>query len=141
MTPDPYTQPEFYDGITFKRFMAWFVDMLMITVLCVLAVLLTAFIGLFFLPLLILIVGFIYRCATLASSSATWGMRLMAMEIRQSDDRPLDGTTALLHTLGYTISVAMFPLQLISIVMMVVTDRRQGLTDMVLGTVALNKRR
>ncbi|MGJ8558402.1 MAG: RDD family protein, partial [Sulfitobacter geojensis] len=43
--------------------------------------------------------------------------------------------------LGYSVSFAIPVLQLISIVLMLTSARRQGLTDMVLGTVALNKRR
>ena len=141
MTPDPYTQPQFYDGIPLKRLLAWVVDMILTTLLCVLIVPFTAFTGLFFFPFLLLIVGFVYRWATLASGSATWGMRLMAMELRQADDRPLNSATAFVHTLGYSMSMAIPVFQLISIILMVTSERRQGLTDMVIGTVALNRRR
>ena len=141
MTPDPHTQPQFYDGIPLKRLLAWVVDMVLIAVICVLIVPVTAFTGIFFFPFLMLVVGFIYRCGTLAGGSATWGMRLMSMELRRSDDRPLDGGTAILHTLGYSISLAFPILQVISIVLMLTSERRQGLTDMALGTVALNRRR
>ena len=87
------------------------------------------------------VTGFIYRVATITGRSATWGMRLMAMEIRRGDDRPFDGGTALLHTLGYSVSLAFPVLQVISVVLMLTSERRQGLTDMVLGTVPLNCRR
>ena len=140
MTPDPDTQPQFYDGIPTKRLLAWFVDTVLIVLICLLIVPFTAFTGLFFFPFLMLVIGFIYRVGTLANGSATWGMRLMSMELRSDDDRPLDGTQALLHTLGYSISIAMPLLQVISIVLMLSSARRQGLTDMVLGTVAMNRR-
>ncbi|WP_281992215.1 RDD family protein [Sulfitobacter geojensis] len=141
MTPDPDTQPQFYDAVPTKRLVAWILDMILIAVLCLIIVPFTAFTGLFFFPFLMLVVGFLYRVATLAGGSATWGMRLMSLEIRRGDDHPLDGTTAFLHTLGYSVSFAIPVLQLISIVLMLTSARRQGLTDMVLGTVALNKRR
>jgi uncharacterized RDD family membrane protein YckC len=141
MTPDPDTQPQFYAAVPTKRLVAWILDMVLIVVICLIIVPFTAFTGLFFFPFLMLVVGFIYRIATLAGGSATWGMRLMSVEIRQGDDRPLDGATAFLHTLGYSVSFAIPVLQLISIVLMLTSARRQGLTDMVLGTVALNKRR
>jgi uncharacterized RDD family membrane protein YckC len=141
MTPDPHTQPQFYEGIPTKRLLAWIVDMILIVLICLLIVPFTAFTGIFFFPFLMLVVGFIYRWATLAGSSATWGMRLMAMEIRRGDDRPFDGGTALLHTLGYSVSLAFPVLQVISVVLMLTSERRQGLTDMVLGTVPLNCRR
>lgn len=141
MTPDPHDQPQFYDGIPLKRLLAWLVDMVLIVLICVLILPFTFFTGIFFFSVMMLVVGFVYRWGTLAAGSATWGMRLLSMEIRQADDRTLSGGTALMHTLGYSISVA-FPLfQLISIVLMVTSERKQGLTDMVLGTVALNRRR
>ncbi len=141
MTPDPHTQPEFYQGIPTKRLLAWGVDMIIIVGLCLVILPFTVFTGIFFFPLMMLVVGFIYRVATLANGSGTWGMRLLSMELRQANDRPLDAGTAFMHTLGYSVSIAMAPLQLISVILMLTSERRQGLTDMVLGTVALNRRR
>ncbi len=140
MTPDPDTQPQFYTGVPTKRLVAWILDMVLIVLICLAMLPFTAFTGILFFPFLMLIVGFLYRVATLTGGSATWGMRLLSLEIRQGDDRPLDGATALLHTLRYSVSLALPVLQLISIVLMLTSARRQGLTDMVLGTVALNKR-
>lgn len=140
-TPDPDMQPEFYDGVPTKRLMAWVVDMIVTIGMCLAVLPFTVFTGIFFFPLLILMVGFIYRVVTLSTGSATWGMRLMGMELRDLRDRPFDFGTALFHTLGYSISWAMAPLQLISMVLMCVTDRKQGLSDMVLGSVAVNRRR
>lgn len=140
-TPDPDTHPEFYDGIPMKRLLAWVVDMIVIIGLCLVVLPFTAFTGIFFFPILMLLVGFFYRVITLTTGSATWGMRLMGMELRDLRDRPFDFGTALLHTLGYSVSWTMAPLQLISVVLMCVTERKQGLSDMVLGTVAVNRRR
>lgn len=140
MTPDPDMQPQFYDGVPSKRLLAWGADTLIIAVLTMVVIPFTAFIGLFFLPFLYLVLGFAYRVVTLSRSSATWGMQLMAIELRTREDARFDLPTALLHTLGYTISIAMPLLQLISMVLMLSTERRQGLSDMVLGTVALNRR-
>ncbi|WP_371036537.1 MULTISPECIES: RDD family protein [unclassified Rhodosalinus] len=138
--PDPERQPEFYAGVPAKRLLAWVVDMLLIVLLSLLVVPFTAFTGIFFFPFLMLVVGFLYRVATLAGGSATWGMRLMAIEIRDARGLRLDVSTAFLHTLGYTVSIAVFPLQIVSIVLMLVSTYRQGLTDHVMGTVALNLR-
>ncbi|WP_299030826.1 RDD family protein [uncultured Sulfitobacter sp.] len=140
MTPDPELQPQFYDGVPTKRLLAWGVDTLITVVLTLVVIPFTAFIGLFFLPLLYLLLGFAYRTVTLSRSSATWGMQLMAIELRTRDDNRFDLPTAFLHTAGYTVSLAMPLLQLISIVLMLSTERRQGLSDHVLGTVALNRR-
>ncbi|NOR31781.1 MAG: RDD family protein, partial [Sulfitobacter sp.] len=117
------------------------VDAIIILLACLVVLPFTAFTGLFFFPLMILVIGFFYRVATLSSGSSTWGMRLMGMELRTQNDERLDTGTALLHTLGYTVSISVMPLQLISIVLMGTTARCQGLSDMVLGTVALNRRK
>ncbi len=139
-TPDPLDQPQFYENTPTKRLFAWIVDLIVILGISIVILPLTAFTGIFFFGFLLLTVGFAYRVITIARGSATWGMRLMALELRDQADRPLDLPLAFLHTLGYSISIAMPLLQVISIVLMCTTARRQGLTDMVLGTVALNRR-
>lgn len=137
--PDPDVQAEFYQDVTFKRFLAWFIDTAAVFVLCVLVLPFTAFTGIFFFGGLMFVFGFAYRVVTLATGSATIGMRLMSIEFRQADGTRFDLSAAFLHTLGFTISV-MFPiLQVISVVLMITTDRKQGLTDHVMGSVAINR--
>lgn len=137
--PDPITKPEFYTGVLLKRAGAWVFDAVLIGILCVVIVPFTAFTAIFFFPFLMLVVGFVYRWFTIAGKSSTWGMRLMGIELRDHDGLRLQSGTALAHTLGYSLSVAIAPLQLISILMMIVTERKQGLTDLLLGTTALNR--
>ena len=138
--PDPFQQPQFYRAVPMKRLIAWLVDFVIILLLCVLALPFTAFLGLFFWPVMMLTIGFVYRVATIAAGSATWGMRFAGIELRDAHGARLDGGLALAHTAGYTISFAFPILQVISVVMMVTTARGQGLTDAFLGTVALNRR-
>jgi uncharacterized RDD family membrane protein YckC len=140
MIPDPDIQPQFYTGVPTKRLLAFGVDSLIILALTLVVIPFTAFIGLFFFPFLYIVLGFGYRVVTLSRSSATWGMQLMAIEMRTRDDKRFDLPTAFFHTLGLVVSLGMPPLQFISIVLMLSTERGQGLTDMVLGTVALNRR-
>ncbi len=137
--PDPDLKPEFYADVPTKRLLAWVVDTILITLLCLVILPFTAFTAIFFFPLLYLVVGFVYRSVTLAGRSATWGMRLMAIEFRTSDGRRFDLPTAVLHTLGYSISISMVLVQIVSIGLMLMTPRAQGLTDMVLGTAAVNR--
>lgn len=137
--PDPQIKPEFYADVPTKRFMAWIVDTVLIALLCLFIIPFTAFTALFFLPLLFLVVGFFYRMISLSGRSATPGMRLVALEFRTSDGSPLDPSFAFLHTLGYTVSFAMVMPQIISVGLMILTPRRQGLTDLVLGSVAINR--
>ncbi len=137
--PDPVRESAFYAGVTAKRGLAWLVDAAITFAICVVLLPFTAFTALFWWPLLWLTVGFLYRWATLAGGSATWGMRLMAIQIRDRDGSRLDAPTAFAHVLGYTVSVAFLPLQLLSVALMVALGRGQGLTDLALGTAAINR--
>ena len=138
--PDPDLQPDFYASILPKRLMAWIVDTLVITALTLIAGLLTLGVGLFLFFMFFAVIGFIYRFVTLANGSATWGMRFAGVELRTAQGDRFDAAAAFLHTLGYTVSLTIAPLQLVSIVLMMISDRGQGLTDMVLGTAMLNRR-
>lgn len=137
--PDPEFQAEFYRDVPAKRLFAWAVDTFAVAVMTAVIVPLTAFIALFFLPVLFLTVNFLYRWATLTSGSATWGMRLAAIEFRRIDGSRFDGVTAFLHTLGYTLSISSVLPQMASMVLMATGPRAQGLSDLVLGTVAINR--
>jgi uncharacterized RDD family membrane protein YckC len=137
--PDPATQAEFYEGVPYKRLLAWVVDAIIISAITVVVVPFTAFTAIFYLPFLVMIISFIYRWLTIASRSSTWGMRLLAIEFRNDAGHRLDSGEAALHTLGYSLSWAIFPAQLASAIMMCVTERGQGLTDFALNTTAINK--
>ena len=140
MLPAPETHPEFYERVASKRLIAWIIDLAVIIIVGAILTPLTAFTALFFFPAFVMIVGFVYRVMTLASGSATWGMRLMAIELRQGDGSKLELTSAFLHTLGLYISFTFPLIQLASCVMMATQRSGKGVTDMILGTVMLNKR-
>ncbi|MBS1303564.1 RDD family protein [Loktanella sp. SALINAS62] len=137
--PDPDTMPEFYDGVPSRRALAWVVDVTVVFIFSLLLLPLTLFIALFFFPVMMMGVGFIYRWFTIASGSATWGMRLFNIELRDAQGARLSSGAALAHTAGYALSVITFPLQLVSIGAMAITPKRQGLTDFVMGTTAINR--
>ncbi|TFL18210.1 RDD family protein [Jannaschia formosa] len=137
--PDPHHQPEFYDGIVVKRGLAWVVDVLLITFATFLLGIVTLSLAWFLWPIASLAVGALYRVTTLANRSATWGMRLMGVELRDHHGRRFDGPTALLHVIGYYASISFLLPALGSVAAMLVTDRRQGLTDLVMGTAAINR--
>ena len=138
--PDPHAQPEFYEDVNTKRLLAWVVDVVLITGVTLLLSVFTLFTALLILPFVYAVISFTYRWITLTSGSATLGMRLFSLELRRADGEKFDAQTAFLHTAGYFASVAIFPLQFVSIGLMLFSERRQGLTDMILGTVALNRR-
>ena len=139
--PDPQTRADFYAGIRTKRLIAWVFDVVLIGVISAILVPFTAFAALFFFPFFMLVIGFFYRWFTLSAGSATWGMALMAVQLREGDGHKLSGSTAFWHTVGYSVSIVVAPMQLISVIMMCVTDRRQGLTDLILNTAAINRPR
>lgn len=138
--PDPQYQPEFYADIPPKRLMAWVIDVALILGLTLLALPFTAFIGLFFLPFLYAAIGFVYRVTTLTGGSATLGMRVMSVELRSAQGDRFDLGSAFLHTAGYYVSWALALVQLANVVLMSTSERGQSLTDMVMGTVMLNRR-
>jgi uncharacterized RDD family membrane protein YckC len=137
--PDPSRDLAFYQGVNTKRALAWLIDVVLIAVIAALIVPFTAFTALFFFPVLMLVAGFLYRWATLAGGSATWGMRMMGVELRERDGGRLTGASAFWHTAGYSLSVAVFPAQIVSCLMMLLLGRGQGLTDVILGTAMINR--
>ncbi len=138
--PDPERHAAFYSGVPAKRAMAWIIDTIFVTLIVVLIALITALTALFILPLVWLSVGFLYRWVTISGRSATWGMRLMSIELLDRYGQRFDAATAFLHTLGYSLSMAFVLPQILSVGLMLISRRGQGLTDMVLGSVAINSR-
>ncbi len=143
--PNPHTHADFYTDVPSKRLIAWVIDLGFTAILSAPFMLPILLLGaLLFFPLLLLpviwaCVGFLYRWTTISSGSATWGMRIMAIELRDIHGQRLSGTTAFLHTLGSTLSFCFAVVQAVSIFLMATSERGQGLTDMVLGTTMLNK--
>lgn len=137
--PDLHFDQSLYQDVTVKRGLAFVIDTLIISALTAVFVLLTFLTSLLILPLVFGVIGFLYRVLTLTAGSATWGMRLFAIEFRDSEGQPFDFTLALLHTVGTAISFASGIIQIISIGLMFLSAKGQGLTDHVLGTVAINR--
>lgn len=137
--PDPERQGEFYASVPVKRGLAWVVDTILIALITTVLALISI-VGVFFWLAIFVGVSFVYRWVTIALGSATPGMRLMAIEFRDAYGRRLNSLQAFLHTVGYFVSWGFGVVQLASIIFMMTTERGQGLTDMVLGTTALNRR-
>ncbi len=137
--PDPLDHAEFYDGVTLKRGLAWIVDVILVSLITAGVVVLTLFTGLFILPVIFLAVDFLYRWVALARKSATPGMRMTGILFLDRSGQRLDPGTALLHTIGYYLSGLTLLAQLLSIGLMFISARGQGLTDHILGTVAINR--
>lgn len=139
MPPVAEFDPGFFEGVLGKRALAWIMDSIAILGLVVLVLPLTLFSGVLFLPVLYLFLGLIYRWVTVARIGATPGMWLLGLELRRRDGARLDPALAFQHALGFTISFTVFPLQLLSIGLMLTSDHKTGLSDILLGTVAINR--
>lgn len=141
--PDPELDRQFYAGVPTRRLIAWFIDLavalffgLPIALFFGLA---TLGFGFALFPFLLASVSFVYRVLTISGGSATWGMRVMGIELRRADGARFDFGTALMHTALYTLSIAFVVAQLISCLAMVGTRYGQGLPDLVLRTTAINR--
>lgn len=143
-TPAPFPL-EIYDGVAPKRLTAWFLDLAFTALLSAPLVLpLMALGAILIFPLILIpaiwcITSFVYRWATISNHSGTWGMRIMAIELRDISGQRLSSGMAFMHTLGSTLSFGTTVVQVVSMLMMVTTQKGQGLTDMVLGTTMINK--
>lgn len=140
--PDPELDRQFYEGVPARRLLGWVVD---VTLILAVGVPLAVFFGLATLglgfavfPLVVAGVGFLYRTVTIANRSATWGMRLVGIELRRHDGSRFDFVTALLHTTLYTFAMGMVVVQMASVVAMLGTRHGQGLPDLILRTTAIN---
>jgi uncharacterized RDD family membrane protein YckC len=140
--PDPDRDRQFYQGVPSRRLAAWFVDLFVIVAICLIVIpvfgILTLGFGFFVIPFVFAAVGFVYRVATITGGSATWGMRLMGIELRRGDGSRFDLLTAFLHTAIYTICIGVLVLQVVSMGLILITRYQQGLHDLILGTTAIN---
>ena len=141
--PDPDLAPQFYEGVPMRRLAAWLVDaavVLLIGVpLALLFGLLTLGFGFVLFPAIVGGSGLLYRTLTLASGSATWGMRFTGIEFRRHDGTRLDPLFAVLHTGASAIVLGVVVLQVVSCGTIVWTRYRQSLADIILGTTAINR--
>jgi len=137
--PYPHSHPKFYESVTTKRFFAWLIDSIIVLGILIITSPFTFFVSLFLFPFFYAAIDFVYRTATLTMGSATFGMRLIAVELRHESGHRLDFVTSLFHTIGLYVSYAFVLVQIASIGMMVTRDDRKGLTDLVVGTVMVNR--
>jgi uncharacterized RDD family membrane protein YckC len=144
---DPWMQPELFRGVLARRFFAFLIDLLVLSLPVILGVIVIAIFGLITLGLgwtLFLLVSpasliwaVVYYGVTLGGRhSATVGMRAMGLEICTWHGEPSYFVLGAMHAILFWISVSMFtPLIL---VLSLFNNRRRMLHDMLLGTVIIN---
>ena len=136
--PDPVLDRQFYAGVVFKRFLAWIIDSVIILLLTAGLVIVSLGAAAFIFPLALLGINLGYRILTLSRYSATIGMMVTGIEIRNSLGDKLTPTEAAWHTGLFTIITISFFALFVSIFMMLANARGQGLHDYFLGTTAIN---
>lgn len=130
-----------YDGVRTRRVMAFLIDYLIVgllvipfAILVLLLGLLTFGLGWSLFAILVPAVAILYVWNTLGGrNQATVGMRMMDIRLDRLDGRPIDGMTAVIHSvLFWAANVILTPLILLATLF---TDRKRTVHDLLLGTV------
>lgn len=144
--PCPHDDAQFYEGVAIRRLVAFLIDvcisaliMTAIAVVGFVAGFLTFGLGWIVAFLLFVSADFLYRWMTISAGSATWGMVICGIELRDRRGERLDPGQALVHTAAYYISVALGVPILLNLLIMIVSPHRRLIHDFVLGTVMINR--
>jgi len=143
--PDPASAPELFENILKRRVIAFFIDLVILSAIVLFVVvsgIITGFMtmGAAWLALIgavpLSIVG--YYAATLGSARrATIGMAMMDIVLTPTRGLPLDGGRAFLHPLIFWLTVWLLPP--VSLLVALVTPRRQLLHDLLSGTLMVRR--
>ena len=144
---DPATQPELFDGVLARRVVAFAIDFIVIAVPVALAAMfIFAFeiitLGLGFalywlLPSATVIWAVVYFGVTLGGPhSATFGMRVVDLEMRTWYGAPAYFVLGAVHAVAYWFTVSFFTPFVLLVAFF--NERRRLLHDIVLGTVIIN---
>lgn len=143
--PDPTTAPELFEGLLFRRAMAYVIDGAIIVAIalgvCILGLIagvLTLGIGWLVLPVAIPVAVLAYYASTLGGTQrATVGMRTMDIVLTPARGRPLDGWAILIHPILFWVTVwVSWP---ISLLFALFTPRRQLVHDLICGTLMVRR--
>lgn len=137
--PNPDTDPQFYQGVAAKRLLAFVIDVVAVWGTVILVSLLTLGIGFFFFAALLVIIDAVYRIATISSQSATPGMRLMGIELRDAQGAHFSFVHAAAHTIMFYAATVFVIVQLISVLMMAGSHYGRGVHDLPFGTTMINR--
>ena len=144
--PDPSRDPQFYQGVPLRRFVAFVVDIGVVLFLLMCLVFVGGALSLgaiFFAGPLIMVMfsmtGFVYRWIMLAQRSATVGMILTGIEVRDGNGDEMGTLTGFIHTAGFYATFFFLPLLFIGWFLMFSSPHRRAMHDLILGSVVINK--
>lgn len=141
---DPVTQPQLFQGVIGKRFIAFIIDAAIIFFLTVLAYAAVAVLGIVTLGLAWLLFGLVfpavglgYNAVTIGGrNSATVGQRMMGLEVRMWYGAKVTPLIAAFHALLFWFSlVVFFPILLWAFF----DQRKRCLHDILAGVVVINR--
>jgi len=144
---DPWMQPELFRGVLTRRFFAFLIDLVVLSIPVILGVIFIAVFGVVTLGLgwalfwlvspASVIWALIYYGASLGGPhSATIGMRIMDLEMRTWYGAPSYFVLGAMHAVLFWLSVSIFTPLILLIGLF--NGRRRLLHDMLLGTVVIN---
>jgi len=144
---DPATQPELFDGVLARRVVAFIVDFVIISIPVVLAAMFIFAFGIvtlglgfalyWLLPTATVIWAIVYFGATLGGpASATFGMRVMDLEMRTWYGAPAYFVLGAVHAVAFWFTVSFFTPFVLLVAFF--NERGRLLHDIMLGTVIIN---
>jgi uncharacterized RDD family membrane protein YckC len=144
---DPYLQPELFRGVLTRRFFAFLIDLVVLSVPVILGYLFIAVFGLITLGLgwalfwlawpASIVWALVYYGASLGGPhSATVGMRVMDLELRTWYGAPGYFVLGATHAVLFWVSISF--LTPLVVLVGLFNGRRRLLHDMILGTVVIN---
>ncbi|HRO00736.1 RDD family protein [Nitrobacter sp.] len=144
---DPWMQPELFRGVLARRFFAFLIDLLVLSIPVIIGVIFIAMLGiitlgfgwaLFWLvsPASLIWAVFYYGASLGGRHSATIGMRAMGLEMRTWSGERSYFVLGAMHAILFWISVSIFTPLILMVSLF--NNRRRMLHDMLLGTVIIN---
>ena len=144
--PSPYEDEQFYAGVPLRRLAAFVIDVVIAGLLMAVIAVVGLVVGFFTFGLgwlvafaLLVSADFLYRWLTISADSATWGMALTGIELRDSRGERLDAGQALVHTVAYYATVMLGVPLILNLVVIFLSPHRRLIHDFLLGTVAINR--
>ncbi len=141
---DPVTQPALFDGVIWKRIVAFLIDAVIILMLTIIAYVAVAVLGVITLGLAWLLFGLVfpavglgYNAVTIGGrNSATVGQRTMGLEVRMWYGGKVSPLIAAFHALLFWFSLVIFcPILLWALF----DSRKRCLHDILAGVVLINR--
>lgn len=138
-----FYDPRLYYGVRTRRVFAFLIDYFLILLLCIPAAIVIAVLGIITLSLgwmlyavMFPLVALFYVYKTLGGpNQATLGMQFMGISLQRLDNRPVDGSIAIIHTvLFWAFNALLTPLILL---VCLFTSQKKTLHDIFLNTVVV----